>query len=126
MLIILSDIGCRIEYLSFLNWSEVRWIISLRLIWYNFLLDTKIWVLWDNWNWIFLDIYWFIINFMVISWLINLHLINFFTFIKELNNFIIIIFCLNIIHFRSFLHLILIIFLLQNLMFMKSKRLFHF
>lgn len=126
MLIILSDIGCRIEYLSFLNWSEVRWIISLRLIWYNFLLDTKIWVLWDNWHWIFLDIYWFIINFMVISWLINLHLINFFTFIKELNNFIIIIFYLTIIHFRSFLHLILIIFLLQNLMFMKSKRLFHF
>lgn len=126
MLIILSDIGCRIEYLSFLNWSEVRWIISLRLIWYDFLLDTKIWVLWDNWHWIFLDIYWFIINFMVISWLINLHLINFFTFIKELNNFIIIIFYLTIIHFRSFLHLILIIFLLQNLMFMKSKRLFHF
>jgi len=126
MLIILSDIGCRIEYLSFLNWSEVRWIISLRLIWYDFLLDTKIWVLWDNWHWIFLDIYWFIINFMVISWLIYLHLINFFTFIKELNNFIIIIFCLTIIHFRPFLHLILIIFLLQNLMFMKSKRLFHF
>lgn len=126
MLIILSDIGWCIEYLSFLNWSKVRWIISLRLIWYNFLLDTKIWVLWDNWHWIFLDIYLFVINFMVISWLINLHLINFFTFIKELNNFIIIIFYLTIIHFRSFLHLILIIFLLQNLMFMKSKRLFHF
>lgn len=124
MLIVLSDIGCCIEYLSFLNWSEVRWIKSLSLIWYNFLLDTKIWVLGDNWHCFFLDIYLFIIYFMIISWFINLHLINFFSFIQELSNFIIIV--LTIINFWSILHLKLIIFLFQNLMFMKSKRFFHF
>ena len=109
VLVVLPDICCCIEYSSLLNWSKVRRIKSLRLVWDNFLLNKK--SLFRLNRYIFLRKYLFIINFLIVDWLNDLHLFILITFIKEWNNFIEISFYLIIIDFWSILYLILIIFL---------------
>ena len=81
ILVVLSDISCCIKYFSFLNRSEVGRIITLRLVRYNFFLDTKNWFWWDDWNYLFLYKRLFIINLVIMDWIINLHFFIFITFI---------------------------------------------